>query len=222
VEIAALAVLTYAYTYERSQTDDGPKAYGVDKMDPGGGGTFYIPNINQHYRSPSFGSSQPRSGTIAVEVVRQEADGGLVLRISEPAPISSDAQTCVVFGDTTVVCDASHPVSPEAQTLLQFMGSNFIDAARLDARRHWRLDPAGSNGTVADYTIARTAGNEVDVAETGVLAPAGSPKTEIAASIAYDTARSLPLSVDESTLEREQRGVILETVTTHVVLSLKP
>ena len=61
------------------------------------------------------------------------------------------------------------------------------------------------------------------MAESAVRAPGGSSaKTEIEASIEYDTARSLPLSIDESSVVRAQRGVVAETVTTHVVVHIEP
>ena len=218
-------VLTYAYTYERNQTDEAPEAYGVDKMDPSGGGTFIFPNINQHYRSPSFDAPQRRLGIIAVEVVRQEADGGLVLRVDEPAPNGprAEGQTCVAFADTTVVCDPSHPVSVEAQTLLRLMGRNFVDPSHLDGSRHWRIVPLGPYGTTADYTIGHVDGTKLHILESALQTQAGTPvKTEISATIDYDAARSMPLTVEESTIAREQRGVITQTTTTHVALRLQP
>ena len=49
---AAARVLVYSYVYESGKSADAEKAYGVDKMDPGGGGTFMFHNVNQHYLLP--------------------------------------------------------------------------------------------------------------------------------------------------------------------------
>ena len=219
-------VLVYSYTYESGRSADAEKAYGVDKMDPGSGGTFMFHNVNQHYRSPTFDAAEERHGTIAVEIVRPESDGGLVLRVSESGAATGGATgaaaTCVAFGDTTVVCDPTKTISPEAAALLTLLGANFVDASRLDASRHWHVSTAGSYGTAADFTIERTSGTTLDISETGVAAlPGTSGKAEVAAAIVYDAARSLPLSVDEFTVQRPQRGgVVSETISSHTILTL--
>ena len=224
---AAARVLVYSYVYESGKSADAEKAYGVDKMDPGGGGTFMFHNVNQHYRSPSFAASVDRHGTIAVEVMREESDGGLVLRVSEPAPQNpsggdASGATCVAFGDTTVVCDPNRAVSPEAAALLELLGKNFVDAARIDAARHWRVVTAGGYATTADFTIEGSAGTKLAIAEQAVREQPGSQeKIEVTASIVYDAARSLPLSIDESTVERSARGdVVSETISSHTTLTL--
>ncbi len=216
--------LVYAYSFQSDRRDESDKAYGSDKMDPGGGGTFLFHNVNQHYRSPSFDGPQSRSGTIAVRVEGEEPGGGLVLAVREfPAPAATaDPVTCVAFGDTTVVCDPSHDVTPEVSTLLATLGTGFVDASRLDAARHWRIDPHAAYGTIADFSIVRSAGTILEIDETGVRTRSGSPlKTTIGATIEYDAARSIPLALDASTVELAQRGVVSETISTHTTLKLE-
>lgn len=216
-------VLIYSYAYATSETNEAPQAYGLDKMDPGGGGTFIFRNVNQHYRSPSFDGATTRKGTIGVQVERVESDGGAVLTVNEPATAAppGDVVTCVAFADTTVVCDPNHAVSPEALALLRFLGPHFVDATRLDANRHWHTVSQGIYATTDDFAIQRTDGTKLEIAEAAIHSQAGNPrKIELAARIDYDIARSLPLTVDESTVEHEQRGVIAQTATTHVMLTL--
>lgn len=210
----------YAYTYESDRSDVADKAYGVDKMDPGGGGTFVFHNVNQHFIAPSVAGPQSRSGTIAVELVHQESDGGMVVNVSELPGGAPD--TCVVFGDTTVVCDPAHEVSAEARALLALLGKDFVDPLRIDASRHWRIASQGPNGSV-DYTIVRSAQTLLEIDATGVRTQPGDPsKTTIEAKIEYDAVRSLPVSVYESTIERSRHGAIDEAITTHVSLKLLP
>jgi hypothetical protein len=225
--VPAARVFVYSYAYESGKSADIEKAYGLDKMDPGGGGTFMFHNVNQHYRSPSFAASEARHGTIAVEVVREESDGGLVLRVSEPAPpnpLGGDASgaTCVAFGDTTVVCDPNRTISPETVALLGLLGKDFVDASRVDAARHWRVTTAGGYATTADFTIERSSGTKLAIVERAVRErPGSSEKVDVTASIVYDETRSVPLSVDEATVERTSRGdVVSETVSSHVTLTL--
>jgi hypothetical protein len=211
--------LVYSYTVESTRTDKGDSAHGVDKMDPGGGGTFYFHNVNQHYRSPDMGpGAQRRSGKIVVEAVRQQQDGGLVVRVTEDASPAGPV-TCVTFGDTTVVCDPNRQVAAEIPALLALLGTGFVDPSRLDNSRHWHVDAAS---TSADYTILSNAGAVLDIDESATRTQAGSTtKTTIAAAIEYDLARSLPTSLQESTIERDHRGSVNETISTETTLKLE-
>jgi hypothetical protein len=211
--------LVYSYTVERSRTDQGDIAHGVDKMDPGGGGTFYFPNNARDYRPPAADGAQRRSGKIVVDAVREQTDGGLVLHVTEDA--AREPVTCVTFGDTTVVCDPNRQISAEVPELLALLGTNFVDPSRLDNARHWRIDAENGYGTTADYTIVRTAGALVDIRESGIRTQANSAaKTTIDASIEYDVVRSLPTSLQESAVERDHRGSVSEVVSTQTTITL--
>lgn len=217
--------LVYAYTFESNRTYDADHAYGIAKADPGGGGTFYIHNIDHDYRPiSSQDGTQRRSGTIAVDVVREEPDGGFVLRVREslPGAAAGDGFDCVAFGDTTVVCDPNHPIGPEIPALLGLLGKDFVDPSRLDAARHWRIGPQAAYGTTADYRIVGNAGTLLEIEENGIRTQQDSPaKTSIGAKIQYDEARSLPTSFDESTVERTQRGAVTVTTSTRTVVKLE-
>ncbi|HEY1653877.1 MAG TPA: hypothetical protein VGF86_02050 [Candidatus Tumulicola sp.] len=224
VASSAPGPLVYAYTYEVARTDGADHAHGVDKMDPGGGGTFLFHNVNQHYIAPSFDQPQSRSGTIAVDVVREESDGGLVLNVREtPVPPDGAAPvTCVAFGDTSVVCDPNREVGPEVAALLGALGKDFVDASRLDSRRHWHLDPQGPGATASDYTIVRSAGPLLDIVESARRTPRGSAEaTEISARIEYDAAHALPVRLDQTTVMEMHRGSVGVTVSTHTTLELQ-
>jgi hypothetical protein len=212
--------VVYSYAVERAQTDHSDTAHGVDKMDPGGGGTFYFHNVNQHYRSPDMGGGDAkRTGTIVVEPVRQQQDGGLIVDISEDEA-SGGPVTCVAFADTTVVCDPNRQVSPEALALVALLGTNFVDPSKLDDARHWHLDAASG---AADYTIVGKAGPILDIQEKAMRAHAGSTaKTAIDARIEYDLNRSLPTSLIESSVETDHKGSVNETVSTQTTLTLVP
>jgi len=214
--------LVYAYTVERSQTDQGDTAHGVDKMDPGGGGTFYFHNNARDYRPPSASAGeQKHSGKIVVDVVRAQSDGGLVLHVTEDHAAGGPV-TCVTFGDTTVVCDPNRQVAPEVTELLALLGTGFVDPTRLDNARHWHVDADSGYGTTADYTIVRTDGALVGIAERGTrTVPRTTAKTTIDASIEYDVDRSLPTSLQESVVERDHRGAVSETILTQTSIALE-
>lgn len=222
---AAPRQLVYAYTYESNRSDDADHAHGVDKMDPGSGGTFYFHNVNQHFRSPTFsGNGQKRSGTISIDVQREQAGGGLVVAVTESAADGVDARpaTCVTFGDTTVVCDPSRDVSPEAKQLLRVLGEWFVDPSKLDNERHWRIDAQGPSGTTSDFTIERSAGSQLEIGEKGVRADKEAlSKTTVDGEIGYDAARSLPTAFDESTTQKTIRGAVSVTIETYTTLKLQ-
>ena len=71
--------------------------------------------------------------------MRQQNDGGLIVRISEQGEAIRRAPpaTCVVYGNTQVICDPDKTVYPEEYTLLRFLGPKFVDPTQLDANRHW-------------------------------------------------------------------------------------
>ncbi len=204
--------LVYSFTFESVRSYAGEKAYGVDEMDPGGGGTFMFHNVNQHYIAPSTGGgdSQHRSGTLKIDVVRQEADGGLVLAVSESTGGAYGTPVaCVAYGDTTVICDPNSDAGPEIPALAALLGKGFVDPSRLDDKRHWKILPQGSYGTTADYTIVKTDGALLDIVQSGVRTDdVAKSKTEIDGKIEYDPARSLPTRFEQSTSARTQQGVI--------------
>jgi hypothetical protein len=222
---AAPRQLVYAYTYQSSRIDDADHGHGVDKMDPGGGGTFYFHNVNRHFRSPDFGGDgQKRSGTISIAVQREQADGGLVVSVTEtPADgIDAGATTCVTFGDTTVVCDPNREVSPEAKQLLGLLGETFLDPSRLDNARHWRIEAQGANGTTADYTIEQSTGTQLEIGEKAVRVETDAQsKTTIDAKIGYDVARALPTAVAETVTQKALHGAVSVTISTQTTLTLQ-
>jgi hypothetical protein len=211
----------YSYTVERSQTDQGDTAHGVDKMDPGGGGTFYFHNNARDYRPPpAGGGEQRRSGKIVIDIVREQADGGLVLHVTEDDAAGGPI-TCVTFGDTTVVCDPNRQISPEVPALAALLGAGFVDPSRLDNARHWHVEPATGYEN-ADYTIVGKTGSLLDIKENATRTEANSAaKTTIAAAIEYDMARSLPTSLQQSSIETDHRGSVNETISTQTTLKLE-
>lgn len=223
VAASAPRELVYTYAVESYRTDDVDHPLGVDKADPGGGGTFFIHNIEHNCRCamPSD-SPQRRSGSATIEIERTEPDGGVVLAVQPEVDASGGPITCVAFADTSVVCDPSRNVPPEILTLLALFGKGFVDPSRLDAARHWHVEPQGAYGTSIDYTIVGTAGTLLDIDEAGLrTGRSGRSKTTISGTIEYDTARSLPTQLAESTVEKSERGTIAETISTNVSVKLQ-
>jgi hypothetical protein len=73
-----------------------------------------------------------------------------------------------------------------------------------------------------DYTIVHRQGNVLEIRATGIRAlPGSSQKATVAATIEYDTVRSIPIAVEESTVQEGRRGAVSQTTSTHVTVSLE-
>jgi hypothetical protein len=173
----------------------------------------------------SFNASVNDKGTITVDVLREQPnDHGLVVTISEQAQDnrSAAAATCVVFGNTDVICDPNGKINYEELTLLRFLGSNFIDPNQIDAKQHWKVGE--SNGTYsvsADYTIAANANGVMKISEDRIVSPTKTESSTINATIGYDFNRQIPTAITEYAMERRERGEQYTTVKTETVLNLQ-
>jgi hypothetical protein len=216
--------LVYSFTFQVDKNYAAEKAYGVEKMDPGGGGTFMFHNVNQHYIAPTNGADlQRRDGTLKIDVVRREADGGLVLSISEKTDAGYGAPvSCVAYGDTTFICDPNANAGPEVTALGALLGDGFLDPAKLDDNRHWKVVPQGSYGTTADYTIVKNDGSLLDIAVTGNrTAENPNEKASLDGKIEYDPKRGLPTRYELTTAARKLDGAVYVNSSTFTSFTLQ-
>jgi hypothetical protein len=173
-----------------------------------------------------FGGSIADKGTITVDVVREQPDSGLVVSVSEQAQTrrSVPPATCVVYSDTTVICDPNKTINAEEYTLLRFLGAHFVDPNQLDSKHHWHVEREGRISTIADYTISKNdyAGN-LGIDETRVIKEQGarSQTTTIDSTIGYDFTHQVPTSISEQSMQRSQQSEQYVTVTTQTVLKLQ-
>lgn len=158
-----------------------------------------------------YGGNLGDKGTMSVDVMREQPDKGLVVVISENAESTRKAPpaTCVVYGNTSVICDPNKTVNPEEYTLLRFLASNFVDPNVLDANKHWGYDTSeGGNALKADYTIVHSDGNLMDISEVRSLKAAGTGAntTNVQSKIGYDFGRLVPTSIEEYVTQRAEGG----------------
>jgi hypothetical protein len=182
--------------------------------------------------SGSSGTSDFRGGvgdqgTIVVDVVKEQPDKGLVVRVSEQAQKtrSSPAATCVVYATTGMICDPNATINPEEMTALRFMASNFVDPSAIDAKQHWQIHNASPQATVsADFTIAKNADGIMTIDETRIIKEQipSIVTTDINTTIGYDFNRTVPTSINEYSIERTNVGMgQYQTVNTQTVLQLQ-
>lgn len=205
--------LTYHFSYSANQQitarDSANPAQDYGK--PNGAG--YDPMPDQASGQSHYEGSLTDKGTMTVVVIGKQPDGGLIVKISEAGETIRRAPpaTCVVYGNTRVICDPNKTVYTEEYTLLRFLGLNFVDPTQLDANKHWQA--TGLNGpgidVSANYTIDGTANGQMQIGESRKIRAAsnGAQTTDTESKIGYDFKRSLPTSVDEYTQQRGDSGI---------------
>jgi len=207
--------LVYNFTYSANQNITARDS-GSSQAQDAQGNFVGTSNGMNHY-----GGSLTDKGTITVKVTGKQPDGGIIVSVSEQGETTRKAPpaTCVVYGNTNVICDPNKTVYTEEYTLLRFLGANFVDPNQLDASKHWRIGPRGSMGetVTADYSITSNSGGKMQIGETRKVVQSGSGKleTDIEAKIGYDFSRNVPTSVDEYATQRTDAGVSGTSTTTY-------
>jgi hypothetical protein len=172
-----------------------------------------------------FNGSASDKGTITVDVAREQLDTGLVVSISEQAQTrrSSPPATCVVYSDTTVICDPNKHINAEEYTLLRFLGAHFVDPNQVDAKQHWHVEREGRVSTVADYTISKNDSGKLSIGEVRVIKEQGAnaQTTTFDTTIGYDFNHVVPTAISEQSTERSERDNQYVTVTTQTMLQLQ-
>jgi hypothetical protein len=185
--------LVYSFTYESRQN-------GAVTSEPGSTG------------NRTYSATLDDNGTMTVDVLREAADRGLVVVVSEQGNTRRAAPaTCAVYGNTTVACDPTKAMNAEEFTLLRFLGANFFDPDLLDAKQHWSVsDRKGSRTMAADYTVGSNDNGVMKIAEKRHVedTSVGSITVDTQTTIDYNYKRLLPTAIDEYATEDQHSGVI--------------
>ncbi|MBV8284261.1 MAG: hypothetical protein JO175_06395 [Candidatus Eremiobacteraeota bacterium] len=204
--------LVYSFTYGAQQSVSS-RDQAAEGTDSSGGLAGGMSSGISHY-----GGNLGDKGTMTVDVLREQPDKGLVVVVAEDAEHTRKAPpaTCVVYGNTNVICDPNKTVNPEEYTLLRFLASNFVDPNVLDANKHWGYDTSsGGNALKADYTIEHTDGSMMSITEVRSvkLAGTGAMTTNVQSKIGYDFGRLVPISISEYVTQRAEGGVAASSTT---------
>lgn len=166
-------------------------------------------------------------GTITVDVLSQQTDGGLVLKVSEQAQHTRSAApaTCVVYPNTGVICDPNATINPEEMALIRLLAPKFVDPNNLDASKHWKVEEPGAQTSVtSDFTIARNQGGMMTIDENRVVRQQEpqTVTTNLTTTISYDFSRSIPITVNEYAIARGAAGMgQYNTTKSQTVLQLR-
>ena len=145
-------------------------------------------------------------GTISVDVLGLEPDGGLVTKVSEAAQNNRNAPVteCVVYPTTNVIC-GSGQVNPEETAVLKTMSPKFFDPGALDATRHWHSGSAPA-GVSLDFTVGPVVGNTVTIQETDNETPPRGNRVNGTDTFTYDLAKTIATNVKEYDTIRQEAG----------------
>jgi hypothetical protein len=223
--------LVYTFTWGTS-SDTEVHTSGMPDSASGGGGTGGMAATAPATQGSAsgiatYGGGADDKGTITVDVLRQQPDKGLVVNISEQAQNrrSAEVATCVVYGDTTVVCDPNKKINVEELTLLRLLGDGFVDPDKLDAGKHWQTQQqSASQSSTTDFTIAGNANGAMTIDETRVIKDTSGARPEtsnLTGTIGYDFGRGLPTKIDEYTILHSEQGEQYETIKTQTVMLLQ-
>ena len=161
-----------------------------------------VPNEAGSTGNRTYSGTLDDKGTMAVDVLREAADRGLLVVISEEGIDTRKAApaTCAVYGNTDVICDLSKTVNIEEYTLLRFLGANFVDPAKVDEKGHWAISiNRGSTSLTADYTINSNDGGELKIDEQRHVKDKsqGFVTSDSETKIDYSGTRLVPISIEE-------------------------
>jgi hypothetical protein len=205
--------LVYNFTYSANQDinakDSSNPAEDYGSPDSKTGGNAYA---NTGSGTSHYSTALNDKGTMTVDILGKQSDGGLIVSISEAGQQTRRAPpaTCVVYGNTRVICDPNKTVYTEEYTLLRFLGQNFVDAANIDAKRHWQVvQDSPTLKVTADYVIGPTTSSDVQISETRKIVTPGQSNvtTDVETKIGYDMSRIVPTTIAEYVTQRQDRGV---------------
>jgi len=187
--------LTYSFTYGTQQS-----ASARDTS-----------TISQGSNISHYNGSSGDKGTIAVDLVRLQADKGLIVAVSEQAENQRSAPpaTCVVYANTYFICDPAKTVNSEELTLLRFLSPTFVDPNQIDAKSHWSINYTPGMIVKADYTIGSNNNGVMAIDESRTIAQSASGRneTDVQTKIGYDFNRAVPTTVDEYVTQRTDSGM---------------
>lgn len=146
-------------------------------------------------------NTDSRSGRITVLVQKATPDGGLVVDLTEMVNrADKPLQTirCAIYGATSdFVCSQDVPVTNEERVLLAYIGRQFFDPTRLDAKNHWSSTPKIKNSAMDitnDYTVTKIDGTTLTIAIDREERNGGF-KSSTSGTMVYDGVLDVPDSV---------------------------
>lgn len=160
-----------------------------------------------------YSATSQDKGELDVDVLKVQPDDGLVVQVTEKArgTRSTKPAMCVTYGNGAVSCDQSTGgLNPEALSLLQVLGRDFLTGAAIDAHNHWTYANKGSDSKdVADYTIRKDNNGILTILyNRNVNVGGAQPFSAVSdGQLTYNRAKTLPMILSEHTITRQAVGM---------------
>lgn len=152
-------------------------------------------------------SRQLDRGTITVDMLGNQTDGSLVVRVTQsPGQRDDSAATCVVFSTTAIVCDPNKTISLEEVTLIRFLAPDVVESNH--DQTHWKLQEDSPQASFqATYSVLQIAGGMMTIDERrSAKGEAGPYSTDDSSSkFTYDVARAVPTAIVDSLVQKTVR-----------------
>jgi hypothetical protein len=207
--------LVYNFTYTSTQTQTlhssgigGATDNGGEMGKPGPGNTS---STESPAGSTSYAAALNDKGTITIDIMAVQSDTGIDVNVSEASDKSrsADVASCVVYGNTNVLCDPNAKINAEEFAVIALLGRGFVSPAQLDAQNHWRVANSGPQLTVAtDFTIDRSTGDIFQISSVRVTEQRGAQGFSATQNgkITYDNKRTVPTEITEDETTRTTEG----------------
>jgi hypothetical protein len=166
-------------------------------------------------------------GQVFADVVGIQKDTGLIVTVSEQARESRTAEptTCLVYSNSTVICDQTKKVNDEELALLRFMGQHFVDENQIDDKNHWRIASSGPQfNLTSDFTVQSNDNNVLQILEARVVNQKGAQAftSSVDGHITYDLNYTVPTAISEDEMLRQNGGMgTYDTDHTQISLTLQ-
>jgi len=159
----------------------------------------------------SYVHGSGRQGKMLVDILAAPKDGGLVIRASEwlqSDPLPSQSFICAVYPDTRVICPPELPVTDAENTVMEFLGRNFINPANLDGANHWKVAFQNSYVSLDSNFVI----DEVDTAHLATITGTSVVKSvdgngsnwDEKSKIVYDLTKTVPTSIHDVAIQSAQ------------------
>jgi hypothetical protein len=147
-------------------------------------------------------------GTIPIDIMGVEPDGGLVVNVSENGQNNRRAKAveCVVYPTTNVIC-ASGEVFPEELAVIRTLSPRFFDPSVEDAQHHWHQGSPAA-GVSLEFTAGASSGTVVPISEIDDEKVQGGQGSTLHGTdtYTYDMAKSVSTQLKEYDTIRKQLG----------------
>lgn len=160
----------------------------------------------------NFSGATNDMGTISVDIMSQQPDGGLFVMVSEAAQGSRKAgpAACIVYPNTDVHCDPGKTVNNEEYAAVRYLSQKFVDPNQFDAKQHWQVKESSGPSTMsADFAVMSNNNGMMQIQENQdtKMTGAGAYESTVQSKIGYDFNRAVPDSIDEYVIQRQYGGI---------------